>query len=117
MRGELQTREQRILDLQTRQFQAARWVARPEGGWLRKVRKTLGLMATDMAKDLEVRPSMVFQLERSEWNETITLKRLRDVARSMGCALVYCVVPSRGKFEGQMEGQVLEYAQRLAREM
>jgi hypothetical protein len=63
-----------------------------------------------MAEDLEISPSMVFQLERSERNETITLKRLKEVAWSMECQLVYCIVPRAGKFEEQL----LEFAKRLA---
>ena len=72
MRGELGTHEQRALDMQTRPYQAARRVQRPLRGWLRKVRKTLGMQASGIAKDLKISPSMVFQLERSEWKETIT---------------------------------------------
>jgi predicted DNA-binding mobile mystery protein A len=103
MRHELRTREQRELDLATRQFQAARRVLTPEGGWLRMVRKTLGMHAADVAEDLEVNPSLIFQLERSEWKETITLRRLKDVAEAMECVLVYCIVPREGKFENQLE--------------
>jgi hypothetical protein len=68
-------------------------------------------MASDMADDLEISPSMVFQLERSERKETITLKRLKEVAWSMECELVYCIVPRAGKFEDQF----LVQAMRLAR--
>jgi predicted DNA-binding mobile mystery protein A len=111
MRQELRTREQRGLDLETRQFQAARRVRPPVGGWLRKVRKTLGMHAADMSLDLKVSPSMVFQLERSEWKETITLRRLKEMAWAMGCDLVYCVVPQEGKFEDQM----MVYVKRILR--
>ena len=90
---------------------AARRVQRPLEGWLRKVRKTMGYMASDMAEDLEISPSMVFQLERSERKGTITLKRLKEVAWSMECELVYCIVPRAGKFEDQF----LVQAMRLAR--
>ena len=102
MRGELQARAQRAMDMQTRHFQMARGIFPPNGSWLRAARKTLGLRAADMADDLKISPSMIFQLERSESRETITLERLRAVAESMECALVYCVVPKQGKFEDQL---------------
>jgi predicted DNA-binding mobile mystery protein A len=102
---------QRELDRTARAFLMARRVSRPRGGWLRTVRKALGLMATDMAKDLRVTPSMVFQLERSEWENTITLRRLKEVARAMECELVYAIVPMEGKFEDQG----LVWAQRVVR--
>ena len=110
MRNVFMTHAQRVLDMETREYQAARRVQRPLEGWLRKVRKTMGYMASDMAEDLEISPSMVFQLERSERKETITLKRLKEVAWSMECELVYCIVPRMGKFEDQF----LVVAKRLA---
>jgi DNA-binding XRE family transcriptional regulator len=70
-------------------------------GMERTVRKALGLRSVDMAEDLKVTPSMVFQLERSEWENSITLRRLQEVARSMECQLVYSIVPMEGKFEDQ----------------
>ncbi|MGA3264251.1 MAG: hypothetical protein ABSC47_09425 [Terracidiphilus sp.] len=111
MRGPLWTHEQYVLDMETREFQAARRVQRPLHGWLRKVRKTMGFTATAMAEDLKVSPSMVFQLERSEWKETITLRRLKEVAWSMECELVYCIVPRQGKFVDQL----MVYAKQVAR--
>ncbi len=102
---------QRELDRTARAFLMARRVNRPRGGWLRAVRKALGLMATDMAKDLRVTPSTVFQLERSEWENTITLRRLKEVARSMECQLVYAIVPLEGKFVDQG----LVYVKRIVR--
>ena len=46
-------------------------------------------------------PSAVFQMERSEWKDTITLGRLANAARAMECRLVYSIVPYQGDFEGQ----------------
>ena len=102
MRGELQARAQRALDLQTRHFQMTRGISPISGSWLRAVRKALRMRAADMAADLKVSPSMVFQLERSEIKETITLERLKAAADAMECMLVYCVIPKQGKFEDQL---------------
>jgi DNA-binding XRE family transcriptional regulator len=73
----------------------------PVGGWLWTVRKALGLCGAAMAKDLQVSPSTIFQLERPGWNGTIMLERLKAVAATMECGLAYCIVPYRGKFEDQ----------------
>ncbi|MGA2888888.1 MAG: helix-turn-helix domain-containing protein [Terracidiphilus sp.] len=101
MEWQLRVAAQQDLDKQLKPFLTARRVHRPLGGWLRTVRKALGLSAAAMAKDLRVSPSAVFQMERAEWRDTITLKRLEDAARAMSCKLVYCVVPYEGNFEGQ----------------
>jgi hypothetical protein len=47
----------------------------------------------------------VFQLERSEWKNTITLARLKGVALAMSCELVYAIAPWEENFEGQAIGQ------------
>jgi predicted DNA-binding mobile mystery protein A len=101
MEWQMKVVAQRDLDRELRPFLTARRVHRPSGGWLRTVRKALGLSAAAMAKDLKVSPSAVFQMERAEWKDTITLRRLEDAAQAMSCQLVYAIVPYQGNFEGQ----------------
>ena len=63
--------------------------------WLRRVRQALGIKATEMARQLEVNPSVIFRLEKSEDRKTISLKALDKMARAMDCKLVFAVVPQR----------------------
>jgi hypothetical protein len=46
---------------------------------------------------LDVNPSVFFRLEQSERRGTISLNRLGQVARAMGCMLAYAIVPRNGK--------------------
>ncbi|MGA3161385.1 MAG: hypothetical protein ABSC77_09225 [Terracidiphilus sp.] len=101
MEWKMQVIAQRDLDRELRPFLIARRVHRPSGGWLRTVRKALGLSAAAMAKDLRVSPSAIFQMERSEWNDKISLRGLKDSARAMSCEVVYAIVPYQGNFEGR----------------
>jgi hypothetical protein len=84
MEWELRVAAQRELDHKLKPYLTARRVYRPLGGWLRTVRKVLGLSAAEMARDLQVCPSAVFQMERAE-----------------SCRLVYAIVPFQSNFEGQ----------------
>jgi predicted DNA-binding mobile mystery protein A len=99
MEWKMQMIAQRELDRQLRPFLMARRVHRPSGGWLRAVRKALGLTATGMAKDLRVSPSAVFRMERAEWKDKISLQGLDKAARAMSCKVVYAIVPYKGSFE------------------
>jgi hypothetical protein len=54
MEWELRVTAQRDLDRQLKPYLTARRVHRPLGGWLRTVRKALGMSAAAMAKDLRV---------------------------------------------------------------
>lgn len=74
-------------------------LARPAGGWLRRVRQALGLSFQRVADRLDVKPQAVHQLEKSESAGTITLRRLDAVAAAMGCRVVYALVPLRGTFD------------------
>ncbi len=74
-------------------FYKARAVGAPEEGWLREIRRANGLRAADIARQMKTGDKMVFQLERSEKEGTITLKKLREAADAMGCDVVYGVVP------------------------
>jgi predicted DNA-binding mobile mystery protein A len=109
MEWQMKVVAQKDLDRELRPFLTARRVHRPSGGWLRTVRKALGLSAAAMAKDLKVSPSAVFQMERAESKDTITLRRLEDAARAMSCQLVYAIVPYQGNFEGQAIEWVKRY--------
>jgi predicted DNA-binding mobile mystery protein A len=89
-----------------------RWAGKeknPTHGLLRAVRHALGVPAAEMLKKLDVSPSVLFRLEKSERRGTISLKRLGRAARAMGCKLVYGIVPQQGKtLEDLMERRLWE---------
>lgn len=68
-------------------------MAAPRGGWLRAVRKALGMSTEDVAERLGVTRSSVARMEASEQRETIQLDTLRRVAQAMDCELVYVLIP------------------------
>jgi len=85
----------------TRQYQeivdnAARHVADlsvPPEGWLRTMRKALGMSGAQLARRLGVSRAQVSQAEKNELAGVITLKTLRHMAEGMGCRVVYAIVP------------------------
>lgn len=70
-------------------------VIRPKEGWIRSLRKALGMSSPQLAKRLNISRSQVSQIERMETEDRITLKQLRRVADSLGCDLVYALVPRK----------------------
>lgn len=65
----------------------------PPSGWLRTVRTALALSGTILAKRLGVKPSTISNIEKSEIAGTVSLNTMRKLAESMGCVVVYAVVP------------------------
>lgn len=78
-----------------RQFKA--WsvlnVAIPKQGWVRTLRKALGMTGQQLANRLGVTRSRVVRLEEDEPRGAVTLKTLNEVAEALNCHLVYCFVP------------------------
>jgi len=70
-------------------------INRPKEGWVRTLRKTLGMSSPQLAARLDVSKSQVSQMERMEAEDRITLKQLRRVADTLDCDLVYALVPRK----------------------
>jgi predicted DNA-binding mobile mystery protein A len=68
---------------------------RPPAGWLRAIRKALGMTSAVLADRLEITASGVRKLEQAEATDAITLGTLRRVAEALDCELQYTLVPRR----------------------
>lgn len=84
----------------------------PRGGWLRSVRRALGLTLEDMAGRLGIARSSVARLETSEQKGTIQLDSLRRAAEVLNCELVYALIPKEPLVQA-VEKQRLEVARQL----
>jgi predicted DNA-binding mobile mystery protein A len=67
----------------------------PPEGWLRTVRKALGMSGAQLAKKMRVTRARVAQAERAELNGGVTLKSMQATAEAMGCRFVYAIVPPK----------------------
>ena len=81
------------LESQLRTFRAARRARRPTEGWLRAMRLATGTPVREIAEYMRFTEKMVYQLEKSEQTDRITLDRLGEMARALECDLVYGIVP------------------------
>jgi predicted DNA-binding mobile mystery protein A len=66
---------------------------RPSEGWLRTVRKALGMSGAQLAEKMGVTRARVAQAEAAELIGGITLKSMQAAAEAMGCRFVYAIVP------------------------
>jgi predicted DNA-binding mobile mystery protein A len=70
-------------------------LASPPNGWIRAIRRSLGMTAAQLARRLARTPQAVLEFERSEQRGAITLKSLSRLARALDCTLVYALIPNR----------------------
>jgi len=62
-------------------------------GWIREIRKALGMTGAQLAHRMQVTPAAVAQFEKREREGTITLESLRKCAHAMDCELIYVFLP------------------------
>jgi len=65
----------------------------PRLGWVRAIRKALGMTREQFGKRAGIATSTVADLEKSERDERIQLSTLRRAADALDCELVYALVP------------------------
>lgn len=81
----------------------------PPEGWLRTVRKALGMSGAQLAKKMGVTRARVAQAEQAELSGGTTLKSMQTAAEAMGCRFVYAVVPDK-----RIEDVIIVQAQKKA---
>lgn len=85
---------------------------RPSKGWIASVREALGLSLRQVGKKMRASGQAIQQFEQAEAEDRITLRALRRVAGTMGCELVYVLVPKSGSFAELAEHPTRERAAR-----
>ena len=105
MRTQFNSLRIKQLDRSLGVFRRAAVVPRPGRGWVRAVRKALGVPAREVAQKLGGSVQLVLQQERAEAEDRITLKSLRKIANALDCDLVYGLVPRRGSLQSLMQSR------------
>jgi predicted DNA-binding mobile mystery protein A len=86
-----QSRER--LDERLREFAQVVRSDPPVRGWIKAIRKSLGMTTAQLAKRLGIKQPSVVAMEQSEIKGSIELATLRRVAEALDCRLVYAFVP------------------------
>lgn len=90
------------------QFMKARGTSRPNNGWILAMRELSGRTLRESAANMKIRHQSFAALEKSEAEETITLKKLRQAAEALDCELVYALVPRKGTIQEYAEAKTLQ---------
>ncbi|HET6839413.1 MAG TPA: mobile mystery protein A [Bradyrhizobium sp.] len=87
---------------------------RPPKGWLRAIRDALGMTTAQFARRLGVSQPRIIELEQSEVSGSVTLHTLQRAAETLGCRLVYVLVPEKPLAETVRERAELVAQHQLA---
>jgi len=88
-------------------------MAPPSYGWVRAIRRSIGMTAQQLAARIGVSQQSVSHLENNEKNGTIRLTSLKRLAEAMDCQLVYALVPREGSLEAMIRAQAYKKAKEI----
>ena len=74
-------------------FNSIKNIPIPKSGWIRAIRKSLGMTITQLAKKLKVSTERISYLEKNEVLGAVTINSMRKVANELNCVFVYGIVP------------------------
>lgn len=77
------------LDRRLSPWRSVRRVFAPKLGWVKLIRKSLGLTTVQLGKRLSVHRSRISMIEKAELEGAITLDTLKEVAEALNCDLIY----------------------------
>ena len=83
--------------------------APPRAGWIRTIRKALGMSGEVLAARLGVSQSAEVQFEKGERDKSISLQTLKKIANAFDADLVYAIVP-RQPIRQILEEKAMEMA-------
>jgi len=86
----------RVLDEAGMAFRVVQEKSGKVQGWLRTMRREMGITVMEMAKRMGVSRTEVFRSEDAEERGVIELQTLRRAAEALGCDLVYGLAPKEG---------------------
>ena len=86
---------------------------RPSDGWIRSIRKSIGMTTRQLAERIGVTQQATSKLEENEFDNSVTLKTLRRAAEAMDCKLVYAIIPNQGNLEDIVRKQAYKKAKAI----
>lgn len=87
-------RDRRILDNRFKAMPPASAFRVPQDGWIKSVRQSLGMSATDLGTRLGIARQSVLALEKSESEGRVQIDSLKKAAEAMDCTLIYAFLPN-----------------------
>jgi predicted DNA-binding mobile mystery protein A len=101
------------LDRAFQSLSSLRTLSVPPGGWLRAIRQSLGMSASQLAARVDLDPSTIRAAEGREAAGSITLETLARLAASLDCDVKYVLLPRRGTLEATLRARALAVAELL----
>jgi predicted DNA-binding mobile mystery protein A len=87
----------------------------PPEGWLRTMRKALGMSGAQLARRAGVSRALISKIELVEASGSVTLRTMQQMAEAMNCRFVYAIVPEHD-VESVIEARARDKAEALVKQ-
>ena len=94
-------------------FASLKQVAIPPTGWIKAIRKSIGMTMLQLGNRLSVSKQGIQDIEKREKGGNITIKSLKEIAKAMDLEFVYGFVPKDGSLEAMIEKRATELATKI----
>jgi predicted DNA-binding mobile mystery protein A len=81
------------LDSQLKSWMLVKKFFQPQHGWIRTIRKSLGITTKQLAAKLGISRTRIIKIESDELREVLTMQTLHLVAEALNCDFIYALVP------------------------
>lgn len=98
------------LDRQLTKLRPLQQVTPPAMGWVKAIRKSLGMTRDQLAKKMGISSQAIQKLEESEAQGTIYLKSLEKISQHLNCKFLYVLIPEE-PLQDLVETQIRRKAQ------
>lgn len=98
------------LEAKLKAFRPLLNISKPQIGWIKAIRTSLGMTMQQLANRLSIKKQSVQEIEQREKDGSISLKNLMDVAKVLDMELVYGFVPK----DGSLDALINKKAHKLA---
>jgi len=85
----------------------------PPAGWIRTIRKSLGMSLRQLGDRMGITPQSVKEIEDRERNGTVSIRVLQQCGRALGMTFVYGLVPAEQSLEAMIDKRIKEIAGEL----
>lgn len=100
-----------LLDQKLEAFLPLQEESMPTTGWIRFVRKSIGMSLRQLGERMGITAQSVSDIENREAESKVTLATLRDAAEALDMRLVYAIVPKHGTMKDMVRRQARKLAE------
>lgn len=101
------------MDKKILQWRKVEDVSMPSSGWIRAIRKALGMSMRQLGNRMGITAQSVKEMEERETQGSISVRGLKQFGQALNLKLVYGFIPAEESLETMINSRALELAREI----